>query len=364
MNQDQDRGEWTSASNAQSDFLCPGRHLAQKGIPETETKDSKHGDNIHAALAGATPDGQLTVQERDIYESCKDIEQKLVLQFFGTTEGIRCYRERRVWIDCNTNKHSGRYDVLFYKLSRGLLLDYKTLTGEHAESPANLQLRDLAVMTSDYYLLSDIGVAIVQPLVTHSPTICTYDLNALKRSKEEICNRVSVSNDPCARRVPGEVQCNFCRAKNMCREYQQFAGSSLPVTKSLLDVPIAEWTGPMFAEFLSRKSVAQKWLDNAEEEAKKLLQSNPDAIPGYTLEEGNERTTITDPQEVYNRFLGQGGKSDQFIPAITLAKGKLKEAISKAFPYLKGKALDQKLNELLEGCVEKSQNKPSISKRK
>ena len=58
---DQERGKFTSASNAEPDSLCQGRHQAQLGIAEEKTGDdaeyAAHGNVIHAALAKGDPTG-------------------------------------------------------------------------------------------------------------------------------------------------------------------------------------------------------------------------------------------------------------------------------------------------------------------
>ena len=60
----------TSASNASADRKCPGRAIAQRGIPEVKSDDAEHGRAIHEALAKQDPTG-LDVDQMDIYESCQ-----------------------------------------------------------------------------------------------------------------------------------------------------------------------------------------------------------------------------------------------------------------------------------------------------
>src|SRR6516164_6632567 len=96
---DERRGA-TSASNAAADKLCPGRHLAQKGIPE-EPKDTDaiHGTLIHEALAGdAEAFAKLTVEQKETYDACQKIEKAQVAIAFGAaSDQCKVWRETRFW---------------------------------------------------------------------------------------------------------------------------------------------------------------------------------------------------------------------------------------------------------------------------
>jgi len=99
------RGGWTSASNASADAACPGRHQAQKGLPESSGEWAESGRKIHAALANEPVNATtlLSLEEREVFDACRDIEKKLVLQYFGDTTmggpgtGMRVFREQRYW---------------------------------------------------------------------------------------------------------------------------------------------------------------------------------------------------------------------------------------------------------------------------
>jgi len=174
--------------------------------------------------------------------------------------------------------------------------------------------------------------------------------------------RVAASNDPQAKRIPGEVQCKFCLAKRKCHEYQQWAGSSVPNMLSLLDVPAAAWTPQQRAIFLDRKGVAQKWLDDCEAAIKQAMAEDPNAVPGYQLKPGAKRETIVNAQGVYERFSVIGGTPEQFMKCVNVKKTQLKEQVS-AITGARGKALDKAIGTMTEGCVEVKQNAPSIERQ-
>ena len=220
----------TSASSAPADRACPGRHLAQRGIPEPErSEDSKFGDEIHEALATGDA-SKLSVEQFDIYEGCQEITNKLLSAVFGADASkAKVFRKQRFWCkvrDVVPNPsadgekvevqylHSGEPDAV-YRLGDTLLIpDFKTLPGALPDSPENEQLRDYVVMAARHLVAKRAAVAIVQPLVTYTPQLCLYDEADIARAEKEMFERIKASNSEKSPRIPGELQCKYCRAKN------------------------------------------------------------------------------------------------------------------------------------------------------
>lgn len=368
------RQGWTSASNAAADMLCPGRHLAQKGLPDDHSPDAEHGRIIHKALFDSSETKNLTalsVEQRDIFDSCREIEKKIVQQYFGANHGpMRVWREQRYWARIpavdgqldNLFSHSGAADVVFVADQKALICDYKTLAGDVQESARNQQLRDLAVMIARHHLSNEAATAIIQPLVTHSPELCIYVKEDIDRAEKDMIQRVRFSNNPNSPRSAGEVQCKFCKAKHKCAEYNRFAGALVPKMLDVLEVPVADWTPEQRAVAAMRLPAAFKWLEGVEAHLKELLAKDADSVPGFALKPGNTRETIKDPQQVFERFAALGGELGQYMPCVTVGKTKLKEAVN-AVTKEKGKALDATIKKLLDGLVESKQNAPSLVKK-
>lgn len=371
----------TSASNALADSLCPGRHLAQKGLPEPErSEDAQMGTRIHNALAKESGVlSALSLAERDMFDSCRDIEHKIVAQFFGgepeTAKGYRVFRHERLWLP-NSGKpgffaHSGEPDAVFRMGTKALVADYKVLTGDVADASSNQQLRDLAVLVAGAYPpLDQVATVIIQPLVTHSPEVCLYTLDDLTRAYGEMVGRVKASNDPKSPRVAGEVQCKFCKAKTKCPEFNRWQGSLIPVAvipddlgmkDDLFSVAMANWTPDQRALVAGILPIATKRLDEIAQFLKGLLKADDSSIPGWQLKAGNTRETITDPQGVFDRFAALGGKLPQFFPCVKIEKGKLAEAMAEV-TGAKGQKLKSAMGALLEGFTESKQNQPSLER--
>lgn len=380
MTTDPRRGH-TSASNAAADQLCAGRHVAQRGIPERPSDDADAGKAGHEALR--TGDASLlTLDQTEVFDACKAIEQKLVLAVFGDKATVVSFREQRYWCKIMSFavpqiqtpayfEHSGQADVVYRSGSKALIIDYKTLQGDVEDSPKNLQLRDLACLVKgDFVVVDQVATAIVQPLVTHSPEVCLYDADDLKRAESEMFARVAASNAPDAKRVAGETQCKFCLAKGRCVAYSAWAGAMIPtgtvepVVKELIfQTAMESWTPSQRAIAASLLAPAAMALDEIKEYLKDGLSKDSSFVPGYSLSAGTKRETIKDPQACFDRFAALGGQLPQFMAAVSVGKTKLKEAVNEV-TKLKGKALDGALSKLMEGISETSTTAGSLVKSK
>jgi hypothetical protein len=362
-----ERGEWTSASSAYPDSLCPGRHLAQRGMADTQSDDAAFGTKIHAALATGDKTG-LHLEEAGLVDKCNKIEERLLIAYFG--EKVRGAKpnpiiEQRFWIEWKDGiKHSGQLDRVHRDGAKALIIEYKTLMGAVPETPRNMQLRDQAVLFfTNVGLLQEIAVAVIQPSVTHDPELCVYSKSDIERARGELYLRVKASNTPGALKTPGEAQCLYCRAKTSCGEYQKWAGSLTTVTPELLMVPAKQWTPAQRAKFCESLPIAQKWLDTCKEEIKTMLKADADSVPGWYLKENPARESITDANGVFQSFLSAGGTLEQFMPCLNVVKAKFKTALAKTTGK-KGQELEVKLHNVLEGRTTFAPVDASLARRK
>lgn len=378
MEKEQDpRKGGTSASSAQADSLCPGRHLAQRGLKSETSDDATFGRIVHAALAKNDP-SSLTTEQLDIYESCVAIESKIVDRLFGPERSkAKVFVEQRFWVKVKAvgldptalvsanvyYDHSGQPDKIYRLGPRGLIIEYKTLAGDVPVSAENQQLRDQVVLAAGNLVLTEVMAVVIQPLVTHDPVPCLYDATSIKQAEEEMFERVRRSNNPKSPRIAGELQCKFCAAKSICKEYAIWAASLLPARITLPDLPVSEWSVEHRVAFCEGVGAVEKWIEDNKEAMKQLMSENPDAVPGFYLKPGAIREKVTDPEALFARFVELGGTLDQFMACVSIIKGNLEEQ-TRSVTKLKGKALKSKIESLLEGITESKQNAPSISKIK
>ena len=213
-------------------------------------------------------------------------------------------------------------------------------------------------------LVEEVAVAIIQPLVTHSPEVTVYDRPAIKQAESLMFARVAASNEPRPPRVAGEVQCKFCKAKSICIEYAAWAGPKLPVVpQDLFAVAMKAWTPEQRAKAAAALAPAGKILDEIKDFLKDGVAKDPDFVPGWGLTEGNKQEKIVDPQACFERFAAIGGKLEAFMGCVSVGKTKLKEAVNKVNGHV-GKALDADVAKLGEGIVSVTRNAPSLARIK
>lgn len=387
-NYDPERGQWTSASSAEYDKLCPGRHLAQQKVPRDgkRSPDADHGTAIHLALSKNDSAG-LTLEQTETFDACQKIANDCLKRFFGEAQITHQASEVRLWsawggiingqiVDI---RHSGKLDRLYISGSQALICEFKTLAGDVPSASSNLQLRDQAVLVWGgsakpaanglvEYVIKEIGCVVIQPFVTHSPEIFTYGESDLLRATIEMQERVSASNDPQSPRIAGETQCKFCRAALYCPEAQAYATRLLPVSKVILDVPAANWTPEQCGQFLNAFPMAETWLNDSKESIRSRMVDGME-VPGYGLKDGNEVRHVVNAQQLFNRFASLDDiatpeqKLELFMSSVEVGVGGLKTAVNKLTGY-KGKKLESAVDKMLEGVVQLKKNRPSIVKRK
>jgi len=358
----QERGDWTSASNAAADEQCKARHQMQLGIPDEPSSDADFGNAIHLAMAGG--EVKLTVEQESIVESMLEIERKAVVAYFGpefATAVLKPVCERRYWIKWPDGlQHSGQIDRVHRWKDKALIVELKSLPGDVASSPRNMQLRDQAVLYfTNELLLSEVATVVAQPLVTHTPEVTVYTKADLMRAREALYHRVSASNTPNQPRTPSEVACKFCKAKTKCKEYQQWAGSKLPMERSLVDTPVKAWTPEQRKLFCDNYSVAKKWLEKMWEEMEKGAEAQPDFVPGYQMVAGEGREKINNLQSVFDRASTFGIALATFLEKSTISKKDLGEIV-RACTKHKGKKLSETIDTIIGSDFVVSQASKSL----
>jgi len=197
------RDNFPSTSSMWRTSECPGWLQLSKDIPRKDTKDSLAGTAGHAALAGEAVD--LDSKMEMTVEACREIADRIVKEF--GFEGCEVLKEKRFWAESNGQKIcSGQVDELYFRPDMFLIIDYKTLFGEHQEAASNWQLRTL-----DYVVGSQIeslemnsACAIVQPWKKGQFSTVEYSPESRKESERDILAVVKAAMTPDAPRRPGE----------------------------------------------------------------------------------------------------------------------------------------------------------------
>jgi len=358
-----------SASSASRYAACLGSWDLERQVAEVEsTGDAAIGNRIHAALA-LEPVTNLTTDETWIIDRCREQELELVKATFPeATEEPNVWREKRLWSidDRGVKLWSGKPDVIYVVGSAGLIIDYKSGRGAVEDAAENLQLRCLAALLDENFgfTFDRITVAIVQPLAG-LPSVAMYesaDIRSAIAESADLMEQIQKIGHP---RTPSESACRYCKGKPFCPEARELAVAP-PLNNApegiTPDAIAATLTNQTLAAFLDRASQAEAVIEACRAEARRRL-SEGDSIEGWTLKEGAVRETIKDTETVYLRFIESGGTYEDIMPAITINKTKLKDAL-KVATETKGKELESKLDQLLAGCTETKTGQPTLTKIK
>lgn len=354
---DDKRPDHITASKMEQAALCPGSTERQKGKPNKSSDIAESGNRIHDALETDDFNSLTDDGERDLATRAAELRTEVIDGFFlsepmfGELE-VNHVKEKRLYGLEGTV--SGRFDGLVLDGHRALLYDYKTGYAEPIDAQHNLQMRTYAVLVAENYPnITEVTAAIIQPRIRPEISLVEYSADDLSKARVEVGAILDRAYSPDAPIVPGATQCNYCRAKADCPE-----ASQLTVALSDLEgVTIPDEKLPML---LDNCRTAKKIIEAIEERARELLNENPNAISGYSLRAGAQRSVIVDPQKLFNRCNERHSiLPHEFVQICNVKKAKLAELV-KEVTGEKGKALDETMHSLLHGLVKYKTNRASL----
>lgn len=331
--QDPRRG-MTSASSAAADALCPGRHQAQRGLPERNSAEASLGTLMHKAYSGdAEAMAALADADRRVVNRATEIDEVIVKAWSEGKGAVTHAKNVRIW---SNDIHSGEVDAIWLSEDgkHALIGDLKSQPGDQQDATENAQLRDYAALAFDNHCLKTCTVFINQPRVSwkvEDVTVVRYEREELERAYDEMIERVAASNAPNAKRVPGELQCKYCRAAgtNRCPESvtKMFA-----TTKSVARGPVWERLSPaergcLISDLMQAEDTAKKMLA----EAKARIKDDPDCVDGWVVSPDQTPRKVADVMGVANKLAETFPAFDpvKFAAACNISVGEL-EKVHKA----------------------------------
>lgn len=365
-----ERERLPSASGMDRLALCPGSFLLEVEHGEkTTSDDAALGNRIHDWLAFRR--GQLTPEEQEMADACDAQANRIMTDWIGTGEApkVEIIREQRLWArdaDGLERTWSGKPDAVIIAedaatgTRRALVIDYKTGRGDVTEAAGNMQLRALAVLVAEEFSVTEVRVAIVQPLAG-PPTVCDYTETDLAVSRVEIDAIVKRATTPGQERRPNPAACKWCSAKHACPEGRNLAlAMAQPLAR---EGGVILLTPEEMAGFLHAARAAEAIIESVRDKARRMLEADPTSVPGWRLKPGVARESITDPQLVFNRVAALGATPERFLGAVTVNKGKL-EGIVRELTGEKGKGLKARMDGILDGATETKHAAPSLAPEK
>ena len=318
------RGGKPSASGMQRIALCPGSWLAERAYPEESSEAAEAGTRLHKHMElGTLPEDP---EEAEAVEWCRTQERLLLEKYVAPMGADRVLREVRWW--AADGSFSGQGDVAYVHEGCALIVDYKFGRVPVPAAASNMQLAALAKLAFDN--LADIKVvfcAILQPFASRQePRAVRYQLADMPQLRRYFGNLLAEAARPGARRVPGEEQCRYCRARAACP-----ACSELMVRETQADVAAlwADWSPEKKADAVRLAGLAKRWAEAVERKAKSDLKDGF-PIPGFSLGAGKQSFRISDAQGAFgqlNALIGLTG--EEFASCCTVKISELDKVVHK-----------------------------------
>lgn len=385
-----------SASSALQDQLCLGRWRKQReylAMVESDTpdedesgssnngsptydldKDAEAGKRIHKLYARQECP-EATSPERERAEHGLRIDEEMGAKWRQIFIGMKDvkwieYRERRWWLkDSEGNPvYSGQTDVVWIRGNPGseadiLVGDLKGLWGYHDPATLNVQLRRyIALIAANieglgYTRVVSACAYLNQPAKTLKPVMAKYEEDDIMEAILEMWTDLANMQDPDAPRTPGPVQCHHCKGKLICEEYlNQTEKQILRITPELPDKKAIEYQlsrlpGDKLAQLLPWFDALEDLVALGKSEAKRRLRVDPAGVPGFMLKKNSPRRRIEEIVKVYTRLnAAYGTTSDEILKMCTTSISDIQEHVREK-SGLKGKALEEKVNGVLDGAT-------------
>lgn len=357
---------------------CPTSHKLCESLPDIVTDDAASGTRIHKALETGDTTG-LSERELEVWEMCESQTNQLLADW--GKENVEFHRELRLGmtnsgiVKATSPKHpsgftvTGQADLIGVSHNESgrhvIVIDYKTGNGDHEHAVNNAQLRALAVLAGFHWAANEVRVAIVQPWAG-KPTVADFSWGGIQRAYEWLNHTLERERNAKAEDTNPGKWCDYCKAKAVCGKWQaqakrventQLVPSDSMLARSMLPEDVAAFDD-LCARVMSQAAKGRAWVQA-------LVLQEPDKFRQfYALEQSTGRETIDRLDEVWNRFNAAGIPQKDFLSCLTARKadsaatgmpgfkGVLKRALG-----LKGKALDEKLDAILEGCTVEGKTK-------
>lgn len=333
-----------SASAAEENERCPGRHQMSVGMQDQPTSQSLTGDKIHNWLFDPT---SVELSGYDLVLAKKCLHQREALMDLmwddWKTNPPKIIQEERLWY--RQDKFSGVPDWIAIRDGICLIADYKTGPLKVANAAENRQLMWLAVLANNKYKIKEATVSIIQPSVG-PPTSYTYDKAALVRARNKVNSVLRRMQDGQAFLRPGEKQCKYCTAKELCPALKNKATA----IQRVKDVDAL--TNLQLSEAMHNIPAIRAMCNAIEDKVRYVLEEAPAAIPDYQLTEGRTTRAIKEPQLAAERLFTDGLVSETgLMESVSISLPKLVKQVgqySEMGQYEAKKAVNDCLGELIE----------------
>lgn len=295
-----------STSGAHRWLACPGSIKAEEGIPEKTSSYAEEGTLAHSVaeslLLGKTPkecDFLEPVQayvdyvrqiagKNELFVETRVDFSPWVPDGFGTSDAIIIDTENQT------------IDVIDLKFGKGIKVD--------AEDNPQGMLYALGVINDFSWAMDDIkniNLHIHQPRLDHI-SVWSISVDDLLAWGETVKERAALALTEDAPRIPGEKQCQWCKAKATCPAILKLAHDVTSKEFDSLDNPDT-LTDEQLRYALENRKLVVSWFDAVEALVFERLNAG-EAFPGFKLVQGRSNRDWMNPDEAeiqLTRLIGE-----------------------------------------------------------
>lgn len=339
-----------SASGIEQMKLCPGSWDYQKLFPNTGSSDASEGtirhDLIEQVIRGDVALDSITdEQQHDCVKRALFLLDK-VEEEIGVSESTNQWLEKRLWLNQNEDKvYSAKYDLLReYTGGVYLLVDWKTLYGDHTPAPDNIQLlaQALAVYRNTEGM-TKMYCSLVEPFPTPTYSLVEYSTERLEELESLVTSIISEANKDGAEKVVGLKQCKYCNGLAHCPDVpeaiESVRGSTITDLGWALEVAV----------------LAEKWASAVKSRAKEELGEGKE-VEGWKLRSSGRTKSIGDANKCAERITDTNQLGwKEILSASSISWSKLlkvwTESRNKSGANLSRKDAVEELEKVLDGVL-------------
>jgi len=291
-----------SASGAHRWMACPGSVKAEEGLADRGSSFAQEGTMAHDLMELAMLSGK-PCRSFEVYDTeMADFVQVYVDYVESLKEpGDTLLVEERVDFSEWVTGGFGTADTILVGDHRIHIVDLKYGKGVpvYAERNPQAMLYALGAYAGFGWMgdVKSVKISIVQPRLDN---ISEWEISVtdLLKFGEEARQAAADTLIPNAKKVPGEKQCKFCKAKATCPALYKLTADTLMADFEQLDEVKAphKLTFEQLRVALERKTLIEAWLQSVEISVKELLLEGV-AFEGFKLVEGRSTRRWSDEDQ-------------------------------------------------------------------
>jgi hypothetical protein len=314
-----------SASGSPTWLNCPGSRKAQRPFPNESSPFAEEGTKAHdlAAIALEQQCDAEHVNGEWPEEMIRYVQQYIDYVIAHTTNDSELYVEEKVSFAEWVPNGFGTADAIIIRDNECHVFDLKYGKGiqVYAQDNTQLQLYALGVM-NEFAPIHDIRkyvLHIVQPRkITPDPWERTP--SQMRQFAAFVAERAALAMEPAAPKVPGDKQCQWCRAKASCPELAAFVEQVIGSEFDDLDeLDLSVMNEDRQKQILDAIPLATKLFSAIQKMVFNRLASGGD-FPGYKLVAGRSNRVWTPEAEAFLKKELKARAYDKKLIGITKAE--------------------------------------------